>query len=78
MIIGNIDRGFAITANLGVIPTIGLYIKNYILDIGFGYGEIHSYVWADQTGSILSSGENKVYYPYIELGYSIPIKNNRY
>jgi hypothetical protein len=76
-IFGNINNGFAVALNIGIIPSIGFYIKNFMLDIGFGYGDSQVNNIYDLNGDLLESTDDKIYYPYMEIGYSIPVLDRR-
>lgn len=69
---GNINHGFAGFLNLGLIPSVGLYIKNFIIDVGFG--QASEPVAVTTNGVSTQDTSAAVFYPYLEIGYSIPIR----
>jgi len=78
IILGNINNGFAVALNIGIMPTLGFYIKNFILDIGYGYGNSRISNIYNLNGDLLESTSNNTYYPYIDIGYSIPLWREDY
>ena len=73
LIFGNMEK-FAFSANLGVTPSLGLFINNIIINAFWGGATTIMIRTYDENNVLIGGAEKTFILPYIEIGYHWNIK----